>query len=93
MQMTARAIEHQPIRRLKRAEWDDMVKAGVFREDERIELVFGQVVEMSPIGTDHIEAVYRLHRLLLLALGDRRRRTVRRRSPRPTTPSPSPTST
>jgi len=44
----ARAIEHQQVRGLKRKEYDELVKLGVFGR-ERVELVFGTVVKMSPI--------------------------------------------
>ncbi len=70
MQMTARAIEHQPIRGLKRAEYHQLGELGAFR-DERVELVFGQVVEMSPIDPSHDESVTRINKHLTIALGDR----------------------
>ncbi len=36
---------------------------GVLREDARVELIDGQVVEMSPIGDRHASCVRRLNRL------------------------------
>lgn len=63
-------IEHQPIRRLKRVEYDLLVKQGVFG-NERVELIFGQVVQMSPIDPAHSESVRRIYRRLLLALDTR----------------------
>lgn len=48
-----------------------MAEAGVFAEDERIELVEGVIVEMSPVGPRHIEAVIALNALLLPQLVDR----------------------
>ena len=44
-----------------------MVEMGLF-QNERIELLHGLLVEMSPIGTGHCEAVRRLNELLVLAL-------------------------
>lgn len=65
-------IEHQPIRRMKRAEYDLLVKQGVFG-NERVELIFGQVVAMSPIDPAHREAVAAIHEKLLFALTGRAR--------------------
>lgn len=70
MSVTVRAIEHQPVRGLKRAEYDRLVELGAF-ERERVELVFGQVVEMSPMGDLHWHAVRILHEKLVLALHGR----------------------
>lgn len=41
-----------------------MGEAGIFSEDDRVELMDGEVVEMAPIGDRHIESVMRLNRLL-----------------------------
>ena len=40
-----------------------MAEAGVFREDDRVELLAGEVVEMTPIGSHHAACVNRLHRM------------------------------
>jgi Uma2 family endonuclease len=37
---------------------------GIFDEDDRVELLDGQIVEMSPIGDAHAACVYRLTNLL-----------------------------
>ena len=65
-------------RPLQRAEYDALVANGVFR-DERIELLDGALVPMSPIGPPHSSAVQKLMELLLPALLGRA--TVRVRSP------------
>lgn len=41
-----------------------MGEAGIFSEDDRVELIDGEVLEMAPIGDRHIESVMRLTRLL-----------------------------
>ena len=63
-------IANERIRPLKREEYDHLVAAGSF-EDEQVELLFGVVVEMAPIGPDHNESVNRLDRILGRLLGDR----------------------
>ena len=46
-------------RRFTVDEYHRMAEAGILREDERVELLDGDVVEMSPAGDRHIEAVNR----------------------------------
>jgi Uma2 family endonuclease len=48
-----RAAEGLPRRRFMVAEIEAMVKAGILDEDERIELIGGEVVPMSPKGNHH----------------------------------------
>ena len=43
-------------------EYHRMGEAGVFHEDDRVELIDGQIVEMSPIGLGHAACVARLTR-------------------------------
>lgn len=57
----------QPIRPLKRVEYDELVKLGFF-EREHVELIFGMVVAMSPIDPAHFESVRRIDELLRKAL-------------------------
>lgn len=54
-------------RPLRRAEYDKLVELGAFR-DERIELLYGRLVEMSPQGRDHAYALKRIYDLLMIAL-------------------------
>src|SRR5205807_5964522 len=51
-------------RRFTAAEYRQMIQAGLFAEDERLELIDGEVVEMSPIGDRHAACVRRLIALL-----------------------------
>jgi Uma2 family endonuclease len=58
------------IRPLRRVEYDQLVALGVF-QDERIELLDGALVTMSPIGPPHNSAVQKLTELFVLALRER----------------------
>ena len=51
--MTTTAAEGLPRRRFTVAELEAMVAAGILDEDERIELIGGEVVPMSPKGNQH----------------------------------------
>jgi len=50
-------------------EFHEMADAGIFREDDRVELLAGEIVEMTPIGSRHAACVSRLNRLLHAQLG------------------------
>jgi len=50
----------EPQRRLSVADYHRMIAAGVLDEDERIELLEGVIVEMSPQGPRHAELIRRL---------------------------------
>jgi Uma2 family endonuclease len=52
-------------------EFDRMVEAGVFGEDDRVELIEGEVIEMSPIGKCHAGFVRKLTKTLERLVGDR----------------------
>jgi Uma2 family endonuclease len=43
-------------------EYHQMIEAGILSEDERIELIRGEMIEMSPIGKRHAACVRRLIR-------------------------------
>jgi Uma2 family endonuclease len=60
----------EKVRPLRRAEYDRLVELGVFG-DERVELLYGFLVAMSPHGALHAGITARLHALLVLGLGDR----------------------
>lgn len=47
-----------------------MAEAGVLREDDRVELIEGEIVEMSPIGSRHAGCVMRIYRFFQNRLGD-----------------------
>lgn len=48
-----------------------MGEVGILGEDDRVELLEGEIVEMVPIGPPHSGRVNRLNRLFVTALGDR----------------------
>lgn len=48
-----------------------MVEAGILREDDRLELLRGEIIQMSPIGSRHAATVNRLVRVFSQKLGDR----------------------
>jgi len=57
-------------RRFTVDEYHRMAEAGILTEDERVELLDGWIVPMSPIGSPHAGCVNRLTRLLTGLLRD-----------------------
>lgn len=57
-------------RPLRRREYDRLVEMGAF-EDEKVELLEGMIVPMSPQGVPHAKIIQRLTKLLLAAVGER----------------------
>ena len=51
-------------------EYHRMGEAGIFHEDDRVELIDGEIVMMTPIGLQHASCVNRLTALLVRAVGD-----------------------
>lgn len=56
--------------RFSAREWQEMGRLGLFRDDARLELVDGEILEMSPIGFRHALCVGLLTQLLVRAVGD-----------------------
>lgn len=52
-------------------EYYRMAEAGILGEDDRVELIGGELIDMAPIGGDHIDLVNGLNRALVLACGER----------------------
>ncbi|HSN27661.1 MAG TPA: Uma2 family endonuclease [Kofleriaceae bacterium] len=65
-----RSVAGSRVRRMKRVEYEQLVKDGFFG-DERVELLFGVVVEMVPPSPQHEESLYRVRRYLERQLGER----------------------
>jgi Uma2 family endonuclease len=51
-------------------EYARMREVGILREDDRVELIAGEIRQMSPIGPLHAAIVRRLTTLLMQMLGD-----------------------
>jgi Uma2 family endonuclease len=65
------AIAHfEDLRPLRRAEFHQLAELGAF-DDERVELIDGVIVRMTPIGPPHSSTVTILNRLLVLAFAGR----------------------
>jgi Uma2 family endonuclease len=56
-------------RKLSVAEFHRMGEAGILLEDDRVELIEGELIEMTPIGTRHMSTVIALTRVLQTAVG------------------------
>jgi Uma2 family endonuclease len=52
-------------------EYHQMAEAGIFGPEERLELIDGEIIEMSPIDPRHAGCVININRLLVTRLGDR----------------------
>lgn len=61
----------EPIaRRFTVAEYYRMGKAGILKENDRVELIEGEIIQMPPIGDLHAWCVKRLLRLFVLTFRD-----------------------
>lgn len=64
-----------PVQLLRRCftveEYHKMARAGILSEDDRVELIEGEIVEMTPISSRHAACVDRLNRLFTHHLGQR----------------------
>ena len=58
-------------RRFTVEEYQRMGATGILDEDERVELIEGEIVEMNPIGPLHGSVVARLVALFVQRVGDR----------------------
>ena len=58
-------------RRFTVDEYLQMVEAGILTEEDRVELLDGEIVEMTPIGVPHAACVAALMRVLVVGVGTR----------------------
>lgn len=64
-------IEVEPQRRRFTVdEFQRMGEAGIFAPDERLELIDGEVIQMTPVGPRHIWSVIHLNKLFTALAGD-----------------------
>ncbi len=57
-------------RRFSVHDYHRMGEAGILHEDDRVELIEGEIVEMTAIGTRHFSCVNGLTRMLVMKVGD-----------------------
>jgi Uma2 family endonuclease len=62
----------EPLKRLFTvSEYHSMAETGILSEDDRVELIEGEIYRMAPIGSRHAGCVKRLNRILGRRLRDR----------------------
>jgi Uma2 family endonuclease len=52
-------------------QYHQMIESGILTDRDRVELLQGEIIEMSPIGMQHAACVDRLNELLVRELGTR----------------------
>lgn len=67
----ARLIDPERVVKLRRAQFEEMIERGLFREDDRIQLLEGVLVQTSPQGDAHARAVVKLTNVLARQIGAR----------------------
>ncbi len=72
METQAGTQEHARVtrRRFTVHEYHRMAQAGILHEDDRVELIEGELIEMAAIGTRHFTCVNVLNRFLVQNVGD-----------------------
>ncbi|MFN3594262.1 MAG: Uma2 family endonuclease, partial [Thiobacillaceae bacterium] len=55
--------------RLSVEDYYRMAEAGILHEDDRVELIEGEIIDMPPIGSLHAGTVKRLASLFMVAVG------------------------
>jgi Uma2 family endonuclease len=69
---TTMAVETEVARRLfTRSEYHRMAEVGILKQSDRVELIRGEIVTLSPPGRRHSAFVDNLNELLVLRLGGR----------------------
>ncbi len=54
-------------------EYHTMIQSGILHEDDRVELLVGKIVEISPIGKNHAACVDNLAELFIVSLAGKAR--------------------
>ena len=60
----------RPLHKFTVDEYEQMVEVGILGEDDRVELILGEIIKMSPIGARHIACVRQTNRSCHRQLGD-----------------------
>ncbi len=63
-------VEALPLWRIPLVRYHELIEAGIFDDDDRAELLEGLLVQMSPKGAEHDDAVAWLTRQFVLALDE-----------------------
>ena len=68
-----RALRSETVtrRRLTADEYQRMIRVGILRDGERVELLDGEMYQMAAQASTHIACVMRLNRHFIVGLGDR----------------------
>ena len=64
-------VSQLPLRRFTVDEYFAMADAGILKQEERVELIDGVIVEMAPIGNNHLGTTDLYTMLLVRGVGDR----------------------
>ena len=66
------AIADPPVsrHRISVTDYYRMGDVGILHEDDRVELIEGDIIDMTPIGSAHASVVMRLAKLCIAAVGD-----------------------
>lgn len=64
-------VEHPQVLKFTIEQFQLLYEKGIFAESDHLELINGEIITMSPIGTKHAACVNRLLKLLEKKLGDR----------------------
>ncbi|MCX7111050.1 MAG: Uma2 family endonuclease [Proteobacteria bacterium] len=67
--MSAFTAFSPPRHRITVDEYYRMAEAGIFKEEDRVELIEGEIIDMSPIGIDHAYVVKRLNSIFMQSVG------------------------
>ncbi len=70
MSKRAELLPAMPLHRFTVKDYLRMGETGILDEDDRVELIDGQIIAMSPIGFRHAKMVNRLTRILVRLAGD-----------------------
>lgn len=69
--MTRSDIVNVPKRRFSVEEYYRLAEVGILGPEDKVELINGEIIKMSPIGPRHASLVNRLNRLLLQLLDEK----------------------